>query len=1276
MAAIPVGSGTPSSARIPIVAVEGTGRISVDKTATITLGSNPKILVGDSFTVSGVIPTAYNGKFTATAVSSTAPFTVSYSSRAIGEMTEAGVFTKSSYAQVINVFGASTAVNAISGKVYATLSLAAAPNVSVGQRVAVTGITPVGYNSDPNSGWRVESSSETGPFSATFEVPAVLAAAGGGGTFRIHRESWDVGDWGTVAASVGSIGERDQPFVMGVLQGQFMDNSIWLDVLEGLWEGLDRALGLPMAIIKKIVEIFILGPLDGFFDVIACIFGLPEPDIDTIDGLLKTLGDAGNLLFGNIGSIGQFLVNNPLAQCLGDLVEDSGNFLQNFVEGIFSLLGGLWDFLLNNPLAQCIAAFAEDTGNFLMNAVKGLFAMLEMAWAMLMENPLIVCLMEWFEDIFGAVDQAILGVLGGINHLFNQLKNIFDRPILQSLRDIFGGDTGLGLLNIIEGAVEAFTSFVNLIGFPNLGEVIEFLQEAVDNVWGFFTGGVIGVPKTLNDVVDGLLGWLEDGGVFVAKVFEKLVEWFTTPPAELLAALLELVRGWLTGGGEIIGDIIEGLLGAFDGALDFVGNLLKSLFGGGFDGALDFIGNLFKSLFGGSFDSALGFVPNLIKSLFGAFDGALDFLGNLLKSLFGNSFDAALDFIGNLLRSIPLVRAITGIGEGDGWQLGDGIEFLGDWVRDNFLTPFKPLPIANVTQGTVNILGSGTFEDVTTVSATDGWAWDGTQSATAGGGSARIVLNGFNKQLTYRDPVAVTAGTRLRMTCQMKTTDVTGTGWKATISVVPYVGPAQSTITQLGFRGSATASWTEIGGDYTVPAGVTSLAVRVGVELGTAGTVWFDNIRCYNNGVIPQRGVDQLVNTWEGVWDGVFGSGGFGKIWSDAVTAVSNVNVRTNLADTRRRTLNSTLFGNEEGGSQVQENSVVLTGVNERVTRTNNNVFGTAFPAINTQVPENRVVLSGVNGRVDRTNNNLFGKAIPAVGEKVAESSVVLTGINGRVTNTNRGIFNGFFGGNSATGTDVEVTTTMAAIKSKLDGGWELETINASQTWYRSTAWDAANPPSEFWVICCGSGSGGGKGQASLNGSDGGKGGQGGRWLAKQVDAATVTPTVWASIAPASAGQAGGFGKDAPNNFGDTSFGSYCATNSSITASIAGFVSYSSAADARGGRGGDGGDESGGPKVGFAGDASPIAAGGVGGGITQVGGVGGTANLLGDTRAGGGGGGGGGGAGFGQVPGKGGAGGWPGGGGGGGGAAWTAAGGDGGHGGNGAAGAVILLWKA
>ena len=374
-------------------------------------------------------------------------------------------------------------------------------------------------------------------------------------------------------------------------------------------------------------------------------------------------------------------------------------------------------------------------------------------------------------------------------------------------------------------------------------------------------------------------------------------------------------------------------------------------------------------------------------------------------------------------------------------------------------------------------------------------------------------------------------------------------------------------------------------------------------------------------------------------------------------TAATNAANAATTADGKAVAINQAIYGQATPGSTIAQTKVasLTTDLAAKLTSSS------ALNASN---------LSSGTLPVDRVTDGSLPQA------KVSGLPTKITALETEDAATNNAIYNAYFG-SGGSGTAANVTTAIADIKAKIAGGWTVQSITTTSTWTRP--WTTGAEPAEFWCIAVGSGSGGGRGRSGLSGAAGGIGGIGGRWLAKVIDPADIPATVSVTIGAGGAGVNSGTGNASPNNLQDTSFGTLCATNSTVTASIADFIGYYSCDDSRPGTGGDGGANAvGSASPGTAGEGTPMAAGGAAGvwGVnSNAGSVGGTAVLTGSTRAGGGGGGGGYGGTGAVGPGVGGAGGWPGGGGAGGGGNFnigTAAGGNGGNGGNGA---VILIWR-
>lgn len=508
----------------------------------------------------------------------------------------------------------------------------------------------------------------------------------------------------------------------------------------------------------------------------------------------SNLGDALDL-------IREQLLKLPLdvLKVFKDFIPDAGD--DDFIDVITSvttiidnlIAKPVWDTLLNtlqlicqfltdNPLAQCIAEMSEDSGDdFALKFVKGLFNMLDGLWQSLQMNTLAQCLVDWFTGMFGSTGQFVTDLVGAAMHLLSELATILtDNPLINVFKDLVE-DSGLLLLNVVNGAVEALQRLMNLLGFANPAAALEFFDNAVTELWELLSGAAALGAKTVEDIFDVLTSWV----------------------------------------------------------------------------------------------------------------GSVPLLG-------------------------PLIYAITGLAS------ISSIEELGDWIRTNLLTIasrlnagklFGQIPaavmgvlnIGHLTGEPVNLLLHPNFEDATTVSPVDGWSWDGAENASGTGGSVKVVCDGYNKELSHQTAVLVASGDAMSLSAKVKTSGVTGAGWKASITVMEYRNGAIATPVVVASRSSNTSSWVTVSGSYTVPAGVSSVVFRLYVENATAGTIWFDDMDFHKSGSIAQDWVGNLTDTWETIYTGVTGGAGAGKRWNDMAPALGGVSSTANTASTNAGTANTNL---------------------------------------------------------------------------------------------------------------------------------------------------------------------------------------------------------------------------------------------------------------------------------------------------------------------------------------------------------------------------------
>jgi len=453
---------------------------------------------------------------------------------------------------------------------------------------------------------------------------------------------------------------------------------------------------------------------------------------------------------------------------------------------------------------------------------------------------------------------------------------------------------------------------------PTPDNMLELLRVALEMLdldtlkpFAEFLGVVDGVFTNITEAVDAILGSLVIKPVL--QTVEAFTEWLTDtfePLLNLFNALVKILTGdfsdiptalegvgtWLTdliGSIPLIGDIVEAITGIAGGALsdltDWANGLATQITEG--------IQGLIHALTGilhGDFSDVEEWVSNL---------GSLVLMGvsNIIEAITG-IVGGTLEDLAEWVTTIPIVGDIVEAITGVFGNLGD----LAQWFADNVLTILSGLPawnligqipdavmgilnIGHLTTEPVNLLQHPNFEDASTVAAVDGWSWDSTQTANSIGGSAKVVLDGYNKELNHQTAVRVAPGDKMTVGAKFKSSGITGTGWKAAVSVMEYRNGAIATPVEIVSRTTNSASWVLLAGDYTVPPNVSSVVFRLTVENATSGTAWFDELNFHKSGILEQGWVENLPNTWENFWGGLVGTPGTGKTWADMGDAGTTV---------------------------------------------------------------------------------------------------------------------------------------------------------------------------------------------------------------------------------------------------------------------------------------------------------------------------------------------------------------------------------------------------
>jgi hypothetical protein len=349
MAGIP-SVGVPATITTTTVATSGTGR-----TATVQLSRAPNVAVGANIIISQVTPVAYNGTFTATAVSNTAPYSVSYASTATGSMTKAGTFSTTLgvnnqgggskvYTNTANTTAATTETVTLtqSGaatqivKYYATLTLDAALNVGIGSTISVTGITPSGYRTSsiaPVVTGVVTGVSDVYPYSVSYEVLSALPTQNKltdtAGFVKVTGTQFDSGDFGMVGTSGGLLGNNSQANVKTFYQNA--QSAALAAKRDQIFDGLDPELPLPLAILKAIGFTLTQAANVAVTTVVEVLDHVGNWISQAIDAGGKIIGDiitavvdgAGNAVRDLIDMLHYVLSGDGLAKDFGNLL--SGN---------------------------------------------------------------------------------------------------------------------------------------------------------------------------------------------------------------------------------------------------------------------------------------------------------------------------------------------------------------------------------------------------------------------------------------------------------------------------------------------------------------------------------------------------------------------------------------------------------------------------------------------------------------------------------------------------------------------------------------------------------------------------------------------------------------------------------------------------------------------------------------------------------------------------------------------------------------------------------------
>lgn len=262
-----------------------------------------------------------------------------------------------------------------------------------------------------------------------------------------------------------------------------------------------------------------------------------------------------------------------------------------------------------------------------------------------------------------------------------------------------------------------------------------------------------------------------------------------------------------------------------------------------------------------SLEQVSGFLQgkwDLMDDISGVVGGIVDVFSAILKA-FGGDFSGIADLPAALLERIEeLALKIAGLFGLDG--------LIRPWLLP--LVPYQHL-----SDGSLNLVAEHDFAAAVTIAAgVAGWTWDGTHGYDPDGtgslGCASVDGNGTEQTLTMLNPVAVSEGQVLRLAGRTSWEWVTGTvvgGAQLVLDTFNAgVSVSRVPIASLDVSGTQPAWQALTGSDWTVPAGVDSVAVTLLVPAALAdGTVRFDRIALHKVQKMKLEWTGQLVERFQ-----------------------------------------------------------------------------------------------------------------------------------------------------------------------------------------------------------------------------------------------------------------------------------------------------------------------------------------------------------------------------------------------------------------------------
>ena len=401
-------------------------------------------------------------------------------------------------------------------------------------------------------------------------------------------------------------------------------------------------------------------------------------------------------------------------------------------------------------------------------------------------------------------------------------------------------------------------------------------------------------------------------------------------------------------------------------------------------GTLSLVGNSLVSAANAAVTITDNFRPTTAASVYGIAATSWEANGGALTLSYGGSSvavppKATAAQVAAALTGLPSVSTATVTGSAGSFTITLGNSKRTLSAADTFLSSSSTSPDAVVTETTelaavaggsytVAVTGSPTggtytlgYNGETTTALARNAAPATVQAALAalpslGAGKVGVVGSATSYTVAVADEAstltvpgtALTGGTAPKVT-------VTDTARPLALTLIPFTGTTQlSPIPMATARPGA--AWTQMTGTVTLPAGVTTVIARIAHGgAATAAQVWFDDISLTKVGLLQQGLVDRLMDAWEGLWNGVFGSGGLGKLSDSVREALGFLTNQANTglvkAATAEGAAQTITDGVYEAMTGVSNAGAAPTTVKDVLQLLNQNLFGQNILGNQLQLP-------------------------------------------------------------------------------------------------------------------------------------------------------------------------------------------------------------------------------------------------------------------------------------------------------------------------------------